>query len=147
MQFGLVIWMIDVVPVGTRSFLGQPYFLEFLQATLFPEAEYKVVADATTEIIWLQVLHEIDIPLPRSPSVWCDNIDATYLMAKPVFHRRMKHVEIDYHFIRECVAMKRLEVRVISSKDQVTDNMTKALRTLAFKHFRNNLNLFPRRLD
>jgi hypothetical protein len=103
-------------------------------------------SDATSGIIWLQVLlREIGIFfLPRPRSLWCDNIGATYLMAKPVFHRRMKHVEIDYYFVRERVAMKWLEVCAISSKDQVADIMTKALPTSAFKHFRNNLNLFPR---
>jgi hypothetical protein len=60
-------------------------------------------------------------------------------MAKPIFHRRMKHVGIDYHFVRERVAMKQLEIRAISLKDQVADIMTKALPTPAFKHFRNNL--------
>jgi hypothetical protein len=80
--------------------------------------------------------------LPRPPSLWCDNIGATYLTANPVFHRRMKHVEVDYHFARERVAMKQLEVRSISLKDQLADIMTKALPTPAFKHFMNNLNLF-----
>jgi hypothetical protein len=59
----------------------------------------------------------------------------------------MKHVEIDYHFVRECVAMKQLEVRAKSSKDQVIDIMTNALPTPTFKHFRNNINLFPLRPD
>jgi histone deacetylase 1/2 len=112
------------------------------------EAKYKAVADATAEVIWLQVLlRELGISLPRPPSLWCDNIGATYLTANPVFHRRMKHVEVDYHFARERVAMKQLEVRSISLKDQLADIMTKALPTPAFKHFRNNLNLFPRRPD
>jgi hypothetical protein len=112
---------------------------------LSTEAGYKAIADATAEIIWLQVLiRELGISLPRPPSLWCDNIGATYLTANPVFHR---HVEVDYHFVRERVAMKQLEVRSISSKDQLADIMTKALPTPAFKHFRNNLNLFPWRPD
>jgi hypothetical protein len=59
----------------------------------------------------------------------------------------MKHVEIYYHFVRECVVMKQLEVHAISLKDLVANIMTKALPNLAFKHFRNNLNLFPHRPD
>jgi hypothetical protein len=75
------------------------------------EAEYKALVDATAEIIWIQVLlRELGISLHKPPSLWCDNIGATYLTANPIFHRRMKHVEDDYHFVRERVAMKQLDV-------------------------------------
>jgi hypothetical protein len=75
------------------------------------EAEYKALDDATAEIIWIQVLlRELGISLHKPPSLWCDNIGATYLTANPIFHRRMKHVEDDYHFVRERVAMKQLDV-------------------------------------
>jgi hypothetical protein len=92
------------------------------------EAEYKAVANATAEIIWIQVLlRELGILQHRPPSLWCDNIGATYLLANPIFHRRTKHVEVDYHFVRERVASRQLEVRFISSKDQTADIMTKPL--------------------
>jgi hypothetical protein len=73
------------------------------------EAKYKVVADATTEVIWIQVLlHELGISLSWSPSLWCDNVGATYLTVNPIFHHRMKHAEVDYHFVREHIAMRQL---------------------------------------
>jgi histone deacetylase 1/2 len=57
------------------------------------EAEYKSMANATAEIIWLQsLLLELGVKLKESPCLWCDNLGATYLSANPVFHARAKHI-------------------------------------------------------
>lgn len=93
-------------------------------------------------MIWLQVLlRELGISSSHAVVLWCDNIGATYLSANPVFHRRSKHVEVDYHFVQERVASHQLEVRPISMKDQVADIMIKALPMTLFSKFRDNLNL------
>jgi hypothetical protein len=97
------------------------------------EAEYKAIADTTAEIIWLQVLlRKLSIPQVCVPILWCDNIGATYLCANPIFHRRSKHVEVDYHFMWERIATRQLDVRIISSKDQIADVMTKPLSVTPF---------------
>jgi hypothetical protein len=58
-----------------------------------------------------------------------------------VFHARTKHIEIDYHFVREQVAKKQLDIRFVHSADQVADGFTKALPEKLLVKFRNNLNL------
>lgn len=65
--------------------------------------------------------------MQQKPCLWCDNLGATYLSANPVFHARTKHIEIDFYFVRERVAKKKLEIPFISSKDQIVDGFTKAL--------------------
>jgi hypothetical protein len=71
------------------------------------EAEYKAIANATAEIMWIQtLLQELGVPHPSAASLWCDNLGATYLSANPMFHTRTKHIEVDYHFVREHVARK-----------------------------------------
>jgi histone deacetylase 1/2 len=106
------------------------------------EAEYKAVANATAELIWVQsLLRELRIPQARPPVLWCDNIGATYLSSNPVFHARTKHIEVDYHFVRERVARKLLQIRFISSKDQLADIFTKPLSLPLFQGCRRNLNL------
>jgi histone deacetylase 1/2 len=75
------------------------------------KAEYRAMANATAEIIWVQLLlRELGTRSPPPARLWCDNIGAIYLSANPVFHAQTKHIEIDYHFVRERVAQKLLHV-------------------------------------
>jgi histone deacetylase 1/2 len=106
------------------------------------EAEYKALANATAEIMWIQtLLMELGIHVPRAAKLWCDNLGAKYLSANPVFHARTKHIEVDFHFVRERVARKLLDIEYISTKDQVADGFTKPLGVQSLQIFRNNLNL------
>jgi histone deacetylase 1/2 len=90
------------------------------------EAEYKALANGTAEAMWVQsLLKELGIRQPRPPVLWCDNLGATYLTANPMFHARTKHIEVDFHFVKEKVAMGALDVRFVSSEDQVADAFTK----------------------
>lgn len=52
---------------------------------------------------------------------------AKFLSANPVFRAKTKHIEVDYHFVRERVSQKLLDVEFVSSSDQVADGFTKAL--------------------
>jgi histone deacetylase 1/2 len=106
------------------------------------ESEYKALANVTAELIWVQsLLRDIGVSQERPPILWCDNIGATFLSSNPVFHARTKHIEVDFHFVREQVAKKMLHVRFISSKDQLVDIFTKPLSLPLFEACRRNLNL------
>jgi len=106
------------------------------------EAEYKALANATSEMMWIQkLLTELQVPHPKAARLWCDNLGAKYLSANPIFHARTKHIEIDFHFVRETVAQKLLDIRFISTNDQVADGFTKALPVQKLVMFRSNLNL------
>ena len=92
--------------------------------------------------MWVQtLLKELGVPHPLAAQLWCDNMGATYLSANPVFHARTKHIEVDYHFVRERVAPKLLDIRFIPTGDQVADGFTKPLTVRQLEAFRNNLNL------
>jgi hypothetical protein len=53
----------------------------------------------------------------------------------------MKHIEVDYHFVRDRVMKKLLDVRFISSNDQIGDGFTKGLPQRRLLEFQCNLNL------
>jgi hypothetical protein len=106
------------------------------------EAEYKAVANATAEIMWIQtLLKEIGLPSPRMARLWCDNRGAKYLSANLVFHARTKHIEVDFHFVRERVLSNQLQIDFVPMGDQVADGFTKALVVRQLENFKHNLNL------
>jgi hypothetical protein len=86
------------------------------------------------------------VKLRDKPILWCDNLGATFLSTNSVFHACTKHIEIDYHFVHERVANNRLDIKFISTKDQIADGFTKALPVKSLDEFKRNLNL-SRALD
>lgn len=64
------------------------------------KAEYKALAHTTTNITWVRyILKDLNVYLPNPPVIHCDNMSAISLSANPVFHSRIKHLDIDYHFV------------------------------------------------
>ncbi|XP_019163279.1 PREDICTED: uncharacterized protein LOC109159655 [Ipomoea nil] len=106
------------------------------------EAEYKGLADACAEVTWVvSLLNELGLGSLTAPTLWCDNLGATYLCANPVFHARTKHVEVDYHFVRDKVSAGQLQVHFVSTKDQLADIFTKPLPAARFGALRDKLNV------
>ncbi|GKV11763.1 hypothetical protein SLEP1_g22986 [Rubroshorea leprosula] len=106
------------------------------------EAEYRALANATAEVLWVrQLLFELYTFLPTAPVLFCDNLSAIYLSLNPIQHQRSKHIEIDIHFVREKIAYGILSIRHVSSYFQRADVLTKALSMPLFHTQRANLNV------
>jgi hypothetical protein len=97
------------------------------------------VAQAAVEVMWLvNFLGEIGVK-PQTPPLFCDNIGATYLCSNPVFHSRMKHMALDFHYVRQLVKMGKIKVSHISTKDQLLDILTKSLPRSRFTTLRDKI--------
>ncbi|CAL1409334.1 unnamed protein product [Linum trigynum] len=106
------------------------------------ECEYRALATLASEVIWLQsLLAELGQPTHTSPVLWCDNLGATYLAHNPVFHTRSKHLEIEFHFVRDRVNKQQLHVRYLPATDQLADVLTKPLARLPFRNFCSKFHL------
>ncbi|KAF5482102.1 hypothetical protein F2P56_002694 [Juglans regia] len=97
------------------------------------EAEYKALTITTAELYLLRMLlKELHISLPTAPTIWCDNNGALALASYHVFHARTKHIEVDFHFIREKVANRDISLQFIGSYDQTAYIITKGLSLAPF---------------
>jgi hypothetical protein len=104
------------------------------------EAECRSLAVTTAELFWLRMLFkEISIPLTMAPILWCDNLSALALASNLVFHARTKHIEVDYHFVREKVLNRDIIVKFISTHDQVADVFTKGLSSARFLFLKSKM--------
>lgn len=99
-------------------------------ATSTTEAEYIALAEGAKEAIWLRhLLEELDggKTTARPIIIMEDNRGALLLVENPVNHAKSKHIDVRYHFVRECA--ERGEIRVVgeSSEEMTADILTKAL--------------------
>ena len=109
------------------------------------EAEYRAMANTTAELTWLTyILRDLHLPLISPPVLYCDNISALHMTINPVFHARSKHIELDYHFVREQVALGNLITNHIPASNQIADLFTKPVSKAALLRFQSKLCLQPR---
>ena len=73
------------------------------------------------------LLSELLVPVQSPPTMFLDNLGATYLSANPVFYSHMKHLAIDYHFVHDLVLSSKLCVVHVSASNQLVDALTKSL--------------------
>uniref|UniRef100_A0A803P493 Reverse transcriptase Ty1/copia-type domain-containing protein n=1 Tax=Cannabis sativa TaxID=3483 RepID=A0A803P493_CANSA len=122
--------------------MSDPYLYRSTVGTLHTEAEYRSLANATAEIMWIQsLLSEIDLHLQQPPTIWCDNQSTVLMSANPVLHSRTKHIELDLYFVRERILSKQLIVKHTPAHDQIADILTKAVSSPRFPFLRDKLSL------
>jgi hypothetical protein len=85
---------------------------------------------------------ELHSSLTRSTLVYCDNVSAVYLVSNSIQHQRMKHVEIDIHFIHNKIVIGEVHVLHVPTTSQFIDIFSKGMSSLLFSEFRSSLNIY-----
>ncbi|KAE8662818.1 hypothetical protein F3Y22_tig00113124pilonHSYRG00138 [Hibiscus syriacus] len=115
--------------------------LQSIVATSTTEAEYVAATQASKEAIWLKMLLEELGHNQEYVSLFCDSQSALHLARNPTFHSMIKHIRVQYHFIREKVEEGTVDMQKIHIKDNIADFMTKAIKADKFTWYRSSCGL------
>jgi hypothetical protein len=92
------------------------------------ESEYMALLHAVKEQIWIKrLLNEIGYNIDSQITIYTDSQSAIALAQNPEHHARTKHIDIQYHFVRNCVDDGTLELKYTPTEDMVADGLTKTL--------------------
>lgn len=92
------------------------------------EAEYWALRKTVAEVSWLVWLFgDLGLPICSHVPIHCDSQTALHIAKNPVFHEHTKHIEIDCHYVRECLNSGLISLHFVPSSTQLADIMTKVL--------------------
>jgi hypothetical protein len=92
------------------------------------ESEYRAMSATCSEIVWLRgLLAELGFSQSDSTPLHADNTSAIQIATNPVYHERMKHIEVDCHSIREALDNRVISLSHVSTNLQIADVFTKAM--------------------
>ena len=106
------------------------------------EAEYIAATSATCQAIWMsRLIRELTSNEVSMAKLMVDNQSAITLSKNTGHHNRTKHIDTRYHFIRECVENKKIEISFVRTEDQLADMFTKALGRQKFQEMRDRIGI------
>nr|XP_033514035.1 uncharacterized protein LOC117278679 [Nicotiana tomentosiformis] len=107
------------------------------------EAEYRSLATKVAELIWLyELFKEADTQIKLPIDIYCDSKSAIQIAANPLYHERTKHIEIDYHFVRERIQQRLITTNYISTTNQPANILTKGLAKVQHEYLKSKLGVF-----
>ena len=124
---GVVSWALKKQPIVTWS---------------FAEAEYVAVTSVACQATWMRrVLKDLSHNHQGPTTIFCDNNSAIALSKNHVFHKRAKHIDIRFHFIRELVNNKEICLEFCRCEDQHADIFTEPLAKETFQYLCSSLGM------
>jgi len=104
------------------------------------KVEYRVISSAACELIWLKhLLAYFGFLGVTIMILFCDNQAVIHIASNLVFHEHTKHIEVDYHYIRQQVQAKLIQPQYVRSHDKLVDVITKALLSTQFHRLLSKL--------
>ena len=125
----------------SRAPMSWRWTLQSTVALSATEAKYMALTETVKEAIWLQGLMD-DLEIEQDfLQVDYDSMSAIYLAKNQVYHARIKHIDIKYHFVWDVLEDRDIEVKKIHTKNNPADMITKVVPRVKFNHCKNLLRI------
>lgn len=109
------------------------------------EVEYVAAAAAACQAVWMRImLRSLGQEQTKATMIFCDNSSAIALSKNSVFHKRTKHIDTKYHYIKELVRNGEIGLQHCRTQEQVVDILTNPLDQKSFEFLRKCLGMTER---
>eukprot|EP00253_Pinus_taeda_P006925 PITA_06925 len=106
------------------------------------EAEYVASTAAACQAVWMRrMLRSLGQEQAKQQVIFCDNSSAIALSKNSVFHKRTKHIDTRFHYIRELVSNGEIALEHCRTQEQVAEILTKPLDQKSFEFLRKCLGM------
>ena len=97
------------------------------------------LSDCSQQAVWIKnLLNELEINVRAIP-INGDNQGSIFIRSNPTQKKRSKHIDIHYHYIRQCVEEKKVSLYYVEGVKNPADMFTKNLGHIKFLKFRRQL--------
>jgi hypothetical protein len=105
------------------------------------EAKYMALSDCSHQVSWIHTIFlELGMRLGPIP-IYADNQGSIFIGSNPVQEIHTKHIDVKYHYVRECIADKKIVLYHVPTEDNTADIFTKNLGCLKFEKFKRQLGI------
>ncbi|KAE8681352.1 Ubiquitin carboxyl-terminal hydrolase family protein [Hibiscus syriacus] len=122
---------------GAVSWSSRKQLIVTLSTT---EAELVAASACVCQAIWMRkFLEEAHFKQKGPTIIYCENSSTIKLSKNPILHGQSKYIDVQYHFLRDRVNYKEIDMVYCRSEDQIADIFTKALKLATFQKLRQML--------
>lgn len=106
------------------------------------EAEYVAATSCACHCVWIKgVMEQNFMEQNKCMEINCDNTSSIKLSKNPVMHRRTKHIDVRYHYLRDLTNQEVVKLVFCGTEEQVADIMTKPVKLETFIKLRSLLGM------
>ena len=105
------------------------------------EAEYMAATHASKEAVWLQRLCSSMGLIQGDIRIDCDSQSAIFLAKNPAYHSKTKHIDVQYHFVRDMIEDRKVLLVKVDSLKNTTDALTKSSSSEKFSWCRETMGI------